>query len=748
MNYNKKIIIAIGIFFSVLLIGLSIIHIAINFIYPGNELAESIKENFKDSFGKSIKFDSLIFKYNGDIILQNFYLSNTTDFNDNVNLIKCNEVVVDTDLLDLFREKTTFSAVIMYKPEIDIIKNYGKSYTDTFITDIISGIKKDKVSQFISRKFSIELIDSKLYYREIFKKSKTAIDIYDVDIDIDYYGNELEYEIDGKIANNNISWWRSCGFEAEGSFIFDESKAENSIEFKNIDLSLLNNLLIENYKEPLLFKGELSGDITISSDKDKVDLKGKVKGNDIYASAGDDPDSGFILKDEDVTVKADVSALSSLSRVRVNNLTFDDDVIELELNSEYIKDEQFTFVLKSNKIDLSDLSMKFIPVQKCSYNGELSLNGKLKYNLKDMKPEEMSLDVKLNQFNLIPAGSPDYRLQAINNCNALIAADKEKYILKARFDTGRTDIDMSLNGQISEWNPFKSKNQLDVSSKKLELSLIKKAVMAGVNSIYDMAYVDMFQNFDEQKNFLKEPEGIFINNNDLSLSIKADKIVIENNAALNNFNLKINLEKGNIKTGQFELEGYDGVFKFDALATLRQEYPFIKIEGSVQNLNISKISVDSDSAIKGGGVLSSDFKFETNAFRIGQIVENGKASLNLDIKDGYFSGEEKLLSLDKFIKSNGYQYSIPDPLTFSSLTFSFMQSSNEYYIRSFSLSGNKCSFSAYGQYIEEDGLNIPLNLNFFIENGGFVQVPLLIYGKLLSPCVKINDKKKPDSICF
>ncbi len=748
MNYNKKIIIAIGIFFSVLLIGLSFIHIAINFIYPGNELAESIKENFKDSFGKSIKFDSMIFKYNGDIILQNFYLSNTTDFNDNVNLIKCNEVVVDTDLLDLLREKTTFTAVIMYKPEINIIKNYGKSYTDTFITDIISGIKKDRVSQFISKKFLIELIDSKLYYREIFKKSKTSIDIYALDIDIDYYGNELEYEIDGKIANNNISWWRSCGFDAEGSFLFNEAKTENSIEFKNIDLSLVNNLLVENYKDPLTFKGELAGEVMIKSDKDKIELKGKIKGNDVYATSGDDPKSGYILKDEDVTVKADINALNSLSLVRVNYLTFDDDVIELELNSEYTKDEQLTFALKSNRIDLSDLSMKFTPVQKCSYNGELTLSGKLKYNLKDMKPEEMALDVKLNQFNLVPTNNADSTLQAVKNCNALIAADKEKYLFKAGFETGRTDIDMSVNGEIEEWNPFKSKNQMDISSKKLELSLIKTAIMAGINSIYDMAYVDMFQNFDEQRNFLKEPEGIFINNNDLGISIKADKIVIENNASLNNFNLKINLEKGNIKTEQFTVDGYDGVFKFDALANLRQEYPFIKIEGSVQNLNISKIAVDSDSAIKGGGILSSDFKFETNAFRIGQIVENGKASFNLDVKDGYFSGEKKIRGLDKFIKDSGYPYSIPDPLAFSSLTFSFMQSSNEYYIRSFSLSGNKCSFSAYGQYLEEDGLNIPLNLNFITENGGFVQIPLIIYGKLLSPCVKINDKKKPDSLCF
>lgn len=747
MNYNKKIIIAIGIFFSALLIGLSIINISINFMYPGNELAESIKENFKDSFGKSIKFDSMIFKYNGDIILQNFYLSNTTDFNDNVNLIKCNEVVIDTYLLDLLREKITFSAVIMYKPEINIIKNYGKSYSDTFINDIVTGIKNDRIKQFITKRFAIELIDSQLFYREIFKKSKTSIDFRDVDIDIEYHGNELEYELDGKIINTNISRWRSSGFDAEGSVLFDESKSENRVEFDNVDVSIINNFLAEYYKEPLVLKGELSGDIQVNTDKDKIDIRAEVDGENIYASHSYEQNPGYLLKKEDISVEVDISALTSMEQVRINKLTVDDDIVDVSLKSEYIKGEHLILAVQSNKIDLSELSYRFTPVKKSSYDGYFSFNGKLNYNLKEMKPEELALDVNLNQFNLIPSDISDSKFGMIKNCDALITAGKEKFLFKTRLDTGNTDIDISLTGQILEWNPFKSKNQLEVFSKNMELALVKRAVMAAINSIYNMAYVDMFQNFDEQRNFLKEPEGIFINNNDLSLKIKASKLVIVNKAALENFNLVMNLEKGNIKTELFSLEGYDGTFNFDAYATLRQEYPLIKIEGGVQNLNISRIAVDSDSAIQGAGILSSDFKFETNAFRIGQIVENGRASFNFGIKDGYISGTDDLKKLNVFLKDSGFPESIPDPLTFSSLTFTFMQSSNEYYIRNFSMSGNKCSFSSSGKYLEEEGLSIPVNLNINIDNN-YTKVPLLVFGHLMTPCVKINDKKKPDYICF
>jgi len=744
MNYNKKIIIATGIFFSILLISMSIIHIALNFMYPGNELAESLKENFKDSFGKSIKFDSMVFKYNGDIILQNFYLSNTTDFNDNVNLIKCNEVVIDTYLPDLLREKITFSAVIMYKPEINIIKNYGKSYTDTFISDIVTGIKNDKISQFITKKFSIVLTDSQLFYREIFKKSKTSVDFFDVDIDIVYYGDELEYDIDGSIVNNNISRWRRCGFDAEGTILFNESKARNRIKFDNIDVSIINNFLAEIYDEPLVFKGELSGDISFRSNKDIIDISAGIYPRDVYASGSS---TGYIIKDEDMDIEFDLSALSTMDKIKINKLIIDDDIVKIELKSEYIKDEHLELAINSNKIDLSQLSNRFSPFKRAHYEGDFTLNGSFKFNLKELIPDQLALDIKLNGFTLTHSESTDRNYKEIRNCNALIAADKEKFLLKSKLNTGNTDIDITFNSQISGWNPFVSSNQIDIFSKNMEINLLKSAVMAGINSIYNMAYVDMFQNFDEQKNFLKEPEGIFINNNDLNLTVKADKLTIVNGAALDSFDLNLNLTKGTLKTGSFSLQGYEGIYNFNAYAAFRQEYPFIKIDGGISNFNLARMAVDSDSAIQAAGILSSDFKFETNAFRVGQIVENGRASFNVGIKDGYISRTENMIKLDSFIKDNGYSQSIPDPLTFSNFNFTFMQSANEYSVRNFNMSGNKCSFSSYGKYTEQDGLNVPVNLNINTDNT-YIKIPLLITGNLRTPCVKINEKKKPDYICF
>ncbi len=746
MNNNKKIIIAVGIFFFIILLSLSIINIAINFMYPGNELAESIKENFKDSFGKSIKFDSLIFKYNGDIVLQNFYLSNTTDFNDNVNLIKCREVVIDTSLISLLSDKIIFSEVTMYKPEINIIKNYGKSYYDTFISDIFSGIKNDKISHFITRRFSIKLNNSKLFYKEVFKKSKTSVDFYDVDISVYYNGKRLEYNLDGKLVNNNLSGWMSSGFDAEGSVYFTESKSENKFKFKNIDFSIINNFLCENYKSPLFFSGNLSGNLRIIAGDGKIYIITGIDGDNLFVQ-NKDSNSGYIIKNEDIEIDLNLSALSSMEQIIINSLTFNNGIINISLKSDYLQNEYFAVALESNKIKLSDLSDVFTPLNNRTYNGELSFQGNIRYNLKEVKPDDIALEMKLQNLNVIPSENVKGDVPDIKNCNAIVTADKNRFLLKTKMETGNTDLDLSYTGIISEWNPFKSKNQLEIRSKNIDLPLIGDTVSAGINAIYNMAYVDMFQNFDEQKNFLKEPEGIFINNNDLRIKIIADKLLILHNAALENFNLELNLEKGSLKTEKFTLEGYEGIFNFNAYAALKQEYPFIKIEGGVKDLNLSQIAVNADSEIQAGGIMSSDFRFETNAFRVGQIVENGRAAINFSIKDGYISNTDKQKKISIFVKQNGYSESLPEPLTFNNLTFSFNQSSNEYYIRNFVMSGNKCNFSAYGKYIENEGLTIPVNLN--INNGNSnIKVPLLIFGNLISPCIKINEKKSNDYMCF
>lgn len=747
MNQNKKIIISLGIIFSVVLLSISILKISINILYPGNELSNSLKDSFKDIFGKAIKFDSLYFKYNGDIILQNFYLSNTNDFNDNINLIKCQEITIDTYLFDLIRKKVTIAGVYMVEPEVTIIKNYGKTYYETFIDDLIGGIDKERIRKFITDGFRFELTDSSLYFRETFRNSKSGIDIYDFDLKIKYKNNSIAYRSYGNIHDKLRKSWFKSSYRAIGKIFLDRNYSEADIKLENFDLTHLNNLLNDEFSLRTLITGTFSGNLNYINDNDTVKCKGDtdISSLSLFYYQKDTPYP--VLKNEDIDTEFRFNFSKKMDKLTIEKLEVDDGTIELSASLDYVKDDFVSIQLNSNKIDLEDLSESVYLIKNCSYNGDLSFNGICRYNLKDNKSENLNLNFKLNKFNILPNNKNAHDLTDIKDGNVLLSADNNKIIIKTDLKSGNSDFNVSYNSLISSWNPIKSSSSIEIFSKKLELDLLKELMNSAIKKVYNLAYVDMFQNFDEQRNFLKEPEGIFINNNDIALKLKAEKLIIAGNSYLNNFYIDLSLIKGVVKTNSFTLDGYNGIYSFNLYSSLHQEYPFFKFNADAKGLDLNSISHDSGLSYSFGGILSLDMNFETSAYRIGQVVENGKAGLNIEIKDGYLNNTPVQNKLAGFMDLNNYKDIFNRRIDFSKFSISFTQSANNFYIKNFNFDSADLSFNAYGTFTDEEGLKVPLNLNIRKENL-IDRVPLEINGILETPCVKVKSKDKTESVCF
>jgi len=748
MNHNKKIIISLGIIFSVVLLSISILKISINILYPVNELSNSLKDSFKDIFGKAIKFDSLYFKYNGDIVLQNFYLSNTNDFNDNINLIKCQEITIDTYLFDLIRKKVTFAGVYMVEPEVTINKNYGKSYYDTFIDDLIGGIDKDRIKQFITDGFRFELTDSTLSFRETFRNSKSGIDFYDLDLKIKYKNDSVTFRSYGTIQDKIRKSWFKSNYRVNGKIFLDRIYTEADIELENFDLTHLNNLLNDQFALRTLVTGSFSGKLNYISNNDIINCKGDTETSSLSLFYYEKDTPYPVLKNENIDTEFSFNFSKKLDRLTIEKLEIDDGTIELSTSLDYVKDDFISVQLNSNKIDLDELSESIYLFKNCRYNGEVLFNGICKYNFKDNKPENLNFNFMLNKFNIIPINNTNSDdLANIKDGNVSLSADKDKITIKTDFKTGNSDFSVSYNNLISSWNPFKSSNHIEIFSKKLELDFLKKSLVNTIKKVYSLAYVDMFQNFDEQRNFLKEPEGIFINDNDVSLKLYAEKLIVAGKSYLNNLNIDISLEKGIVKTNNFNLQGYNGIYSFDLYSSLRQDYPFFKFNTEAKDVDLNQISNDSELNYSFGGKLSLDMNFETSAYRIGQVVENGKAGLNIEIKDGYINNTPIQNKLNDFLNRNNYKDVFNKRIDFSKFSISFSQSANSFYIKNFNLDSANLSFNAYGSFTEEEGLRVPLNLN--INNGNYTdRVPLEIDGVLETPCVKVKSKNKTESVCF
>lgn len=747
MNQNKKIIISLGIIFSVVLLSISLLKISINILYPVNELSDSLKDSFKDIFGKAIKFDSLYFKYNGDIVLQNFYLSNKDDFNDNVNLIKCQEITIDTYLFDLIRKKITFAGVYMVEPEVSVLKNYGKTYYDVFVEDIIGGISRDKIREFIKDGFRFELTDSSLNFRETFKNTKSEVDLYNFDLKIKYKNDLITYRSYGYIRDKIRNSWFKSNYRILGKIFLNKAHSEAEIELENFDLSHLDNILNEKFSLRTLLAGCFTGKLNYVNENDIIKCKGsaELSSLNLFYYVKENPYPFF--KDEKLNTEFSFQLSKTLDKLTIDKLKIDDGTFKLSSTLDYSQNDFFAIQLNSNKIDLGDLSENIYFFKNCRYNGEFSINGSCRYSLKDKKPENVMFNVFINKFNIIPVKENISDFTNIKNGYLSLNADKEKLDITTSFLSGNSDLNISYKSLITNWSPLKTSNNIEISSKKIELDLLREIVESTIKKVYSLAYVDMFQNFDEQRNFLKEPEGIFINNNDISLRIYSEKLLLSGNSYLNNLNIDLSLVKGVVKTNKFLLDGYDGLYNFNLYSSLNQDYPFFKFSFEAKDLNLDRISYDSGLTYSFGGKLSFDVSFETSAYRIGQVVENGKADLNLTIKDGYVNNAPLQNKFDSFMKQNNYYNIFDKRLDFSNFSISFKQSANNYYIRNFNMAGTNFSFNSYGTYTDDEGLKIPLNLNVIKENKS-ERVPLEITGKLEAPCVRFKANDQAEPFCF
>lgn len=744
MRYKERFIFFLGIFSIAVIIFIVVANISIKILYPINIISESLKENFKDSFGKSIKFDRLLFRYNGDIVLYNFYLSNSTDFNDNINLIHCRYVVINTSLIDLLRKKVVFSGIEMYKPTIFLIKNYGKSYYETFVADLIEGTKNEKIRDSLSDDFITEIKNAKIYYREIFSKGKGFIELDDVNVTINYNRQRIAYDIEGDIENKKFSFFSQSYILAHGKIDVKNNSSSNELKFKNIDISYFNKILEEKYTDPLLFEGKISGKIQFWGNEKGISARTNVELQNVSASFFNNS-SHKIIKKYSASIFGDLYFDRDLSQIIAKSINIDDDITNLKFSFSYKENERIKFDITSREIDLEDLSYVFSPLPTSTYDGKIKIDCKIDYDFILKNFDELNLKTIVKNFNLTPLRTEDFK--GISNCNIAIDCQKTAIKIETSFQNGKNDISAELNSVVKNWNPFMSETTVNLNSKHVGIDIIFKGLISILNVVYNAAYADMFQNFDEQRNFLKEPEGVFINNNDFAINIKADTVGVLENSFLNDFKVALILKKGTLKTEYFSLNGYDGLYSFDVYAAFHQEYPFIKLEGGVKDFNLTKLYADSNMADKCAGILSIDYKFETNAFRVGQIIENGRGTINLSVKNGVLSKFKILKNLNQLLSDNGYIERLQDPLTFNNFTITLQQSANEFYIRNFALSGDNCAFSAYGKYSEDEGLDVPFNLNIKSENS-YSRIPFRIIGNLTSPCIKIDTKKSQGFLCF
>ncbi|HNX59966.1 MAG TPA: hypothetical protein PKK43_12775, partial [Spirochaetota bacterium] len=118
------------------IVGIAIILQTVCFLRMDDEyIRNEISGLFMGRLGKAVKYDSARVYFWGRMSLSNFTLSRSSDFNDNLPLMKCDSAVVKIRIVDLLRKKISIKSIEIEKGVISLQKQSDEG-TDEFLESL------------------------------------------------------------------------------------------------------------------------------------------------------------------------------------------------------------------------------------------------------------------------------------------------------------------------------------------------------------------------------------------------------------------------------------------------------------------------------------------------------------------------------------------------------------------------------------------------------------------------------------
>lgn len=745
MSLNKKTAIPL-ILLTALIILFLLFRVTVNILLPENIVSEKVHAVFKTSFSKSINFDRLYISYSANIILENFQMSNSTDFNDNKNLIKSKKVIINTSFINLVKGNIEFTGIKFKSPEINIIKSSGKNYKETFSELFTTNTEIDKLPSYIKKRLLFQFHDSTIVYKETFKNSRTELRITNLNAKIFFNEEQIDFNVNGKITSKSGEKNFTGNISSKGFYNFANLNYSNKSDFEQIDLEYINNFVYEKNSIPFTFSGLLSGEIALKCNDDKIKCDSSISLHSLSSMYKEKEAPYKIISNENVEAEIKLALSRDYSNINIEKINIDNGILKADISGNYEKGLGFSTKFNTNNINFDKLSEHLILFKNHKYKGAGKIEGELEYNIAEKKPSVLNFELLLKNFNLIPKTNEVNTIK-ISQLNTELKADISSVSCKSGFIINGSDFSTEINSSINRWYPFKSDTNIKIESKRVELALLKKYAFLFISDLYQAGFADLARGYDE-RSFLNNPEGILINNNNININIKSENLLIAGKADLKDFSMDLALNNGFIRTNSFNLQGYDGKYSGNIYCVLKQAYPYIKIEASGSGLNLDSIIKDAAFDYTGGGILNFDLSYETNAFRVAHFVQNGRGGINFDIKKGHLAGTDFQKKLSSFIATKGYGETSINNLDIDSFTFGFSQAGANFYIKNLGMRSNRLYFQTYGNYKYPNNLSVPFSISVKTEEYKTVTVPLLIFNSPANPCIKINLRKDEDKICF
>lgn len=756
ISFKIKTIIFSSILLVVIISMLSIkLYISLNF--PKNIVKNNILIFIKNNFNKAVKFDNVNIDFFGNIVIENLHISKSSDFNDNINLIKSKETIIKLSLYELFNQKFIINSIDFDNVEINFLKQYGKNYKEVFKNILFINKNYNELKDIDIDNLKINFKNGKINYKEKFKNKNLEIEVNNFNLKLNIKNEKIEIATNGNIVNYKTKWINNGKFDLSGYIYLEKYKnykgADLYLKCSNLDISYINPYIDEVQKYNILLQGGASLAVKIVSLYNDHSINSRFSLVNFGIARKDNNEKYMILSNENVKIDFNCDFYNTNKKIEIKDLKIKDDNFEIETKLTYIKNKLQNNIegnFKTNTINLDVLSRHFTPIKAANYGGELKASGSFNYDLLNHTARKMDMDLFVNELwlNKIIDGK---KQSIINALNSDLKLKNNQIKLNLRGMSDSSDYNISINSFVKKWYPIKTDTNVDFSSQYMQMSHLKYLFINGIKNTIDMAYEDRKKGYNEIY-FRQKLLGKLLNNNNINTNLKILKVGITNQTFVNDLMIELNLDKGNLSTKHFNVTGYGAKYKFNIDGQLNRDMPKIHINGAIDNFNLGAWSFHEWQKVKLSGMLNFGFDYEITGFRLKHLVNNAHTLIWANVKNVQLRETDLQNKLSTFFSNIEIENNF-DELDIKNANYEFKETGENYYIRKFSMNSNIINFASRGRYIHDNGYKVPINCIINIQDSDTNRikrksVPLYLKGHFLEPKIVKKNNINKDEILF
>lgn len=691
-----------------------------------------IEEIFEKNFKKAIQFDDSSPTLGGNIILKNVKIAPTTDFNDNYNLISCKSATIDLNYFKAITGTIAIRGITFSDASITIVKNYGKSYIDTF-RGIFSGIANNNTVSLDN--FYIKA-DGNLQYNESLSTDKLKISVQDISLVIKMRNKQLSYAIKGvvKPIDDELDWGK---INISGTINYTDKEeyisSHHTIYTKKIDMHIANYFLKEYSDYPVSVRGYFYTDCSIDHGS-KYAFNGTIEfDNCTIENIKNSPHYEIIAKDN-ISIDAQMEFNEDLSNINISSFSFNDKELSINVVARYIKDTLLQFNISTNKIDLEDCDyIQLIPGIR--YDGSLALQTECDFDIANGTMKFLKILCEAHDVSVVRKIGKD-SIPYLQDARLKVEGDLKTILLDFFSKKDKSDVLLQSKINIDKWAPFTSTTEISLTSKKLYTELLLDIIAAGISSVYANAMEDMGIGYNEIF-FRDKPAGKYLTNNIIKLKINIERLIFDKNAQLKNISIDILSNKGIVSTPSFTCEGYSGIYSFNLNAFCNCDYPNLNFSAGVANFDYGRYLQDCGSK-NATGILNANVNYSVSGYRLSHLLQNGNGLLQVTIANTLF--DKTLLQKRIGEIARNCNISFQDGIwRCNRFDVTVNHVADRWVLQNMFIDTDMMQLGGYGSYTIDKGLSMPCYATLFIKEGpvikGSQRINFVITGSLDNPVI-------------